>query len=299
MGTDYEKIINCIKPDLDNFVVFSASLFQDNNEMESILKNYLSNRGKLIRPVLVFLFTRAAGIVPEQKHFLLSFCVEILHNASLIHDDIIDNSKKRRGKQTLHTAFDSRLAVLAGDYLLSKAIEALSKIKNTEIIDIQTKFIKKLITGEVNQYFSRYNAASIDDYIKKSENKTASLFQAAVQSVSILNNTPDYSEFARNFGIAFQIHNDLQNFNTVEKISEDMNNGVYTAPVIFYFQKNNITNIKNIDDFFNSPQRELFLEKTRHLIEKFSNMAIENIACLEDNQYKEALIRLCKLYARG
>ena len=78
-----------------------------------------------------------------------------------------------------------------------------------------------------------------------------------------------------------------------------MNNGVYTAPVIFYFQKNNITNIKNIDDFFNSPQRELFLEKTRHLIEKFSNTAIENIACLEDNQYKEALIRLCKLYARG
>ena len=249
-------------------------------------------KGKLIRPVLIFLFTRAAGIVPAKPHYRLAFCDEMLHNASLIHDDIIDDAKTRRNVSTLNSRFDSRFAVIAGDYLLAKAIEALSDLKNSEIIKIHADCIRMLISGETKQYFSRYDALSLSDYIKKSENKTAALFQAALKSVSVLNKTPDLSEFAKNFGIAFQIHNDLKNFEQTRELSDDIKNGIYTAPVLFYLEKFN-----NIDDLPNCADRAVFVEKTKLLIKEFTDRAIENISTIGDNQYKEAIINLCNLYS--
>ena len=295
--SEYKKIADCVKQDISDFEKFCSSMFSENTDIEDILANHLAHRGKMIRPLLVFLFTRAAGLTPDERHFSLAFCVEMLHNASLIHDDIIDDACERRGELTLHNRFDSRFAVIAGDYLLAMAIESLASLKNTEIINIFSRYIKKLITGETKQYFSRYDSLSMDDYIEKSANKTASLFQATLESVSLINKGNDLCDFARNFGIAFQIHNDLKNFE--ENAGDDLKNGVYTAPVIFYLKKNNMTKINNLQDFLNSPDRAYFREKTRELVEKFGAQAIENIKCLEDNQYKRAIIDLCRLYFRG
>ena len=295
--TEYEKITDCVKQDILNFKDFCSLKFSEDIDIERILSEHLSHCGKMIRPLLVFLFTRAAGIAPDERHFSLAFCVEMLHNASLIHDDIIDNAEYRRGVQTLHNRFDSRFAVIAGDYLLAKAIESLSFLKSPEVIDIHAGYIKMLISGETKQYFSRYDILSMDDYIEKSANKTASLFLASLKSLSVLNRSADLDGFARNFGIAFQIHNDLKNFR--EKAGEDLKNGIYTAPVIFYLKDNNMTKINNIDEFLKSADRELLEEKTRKLIENFGTLAIENIKSLEDNQYKRAVIDLCRLYFRG
>lgn len=299
---EYKKIISCIKPDIDAFTGFSAGMFSRDLDIENILLDYLSQPGKLLRPALVFLFTRALGLVPGERHFRLAFCIEMIHNASLVHDDIIDSAPERRGQKTLHTAYDSRFAVIAGDYLLAKAIETVSYIKNTEIIDILSNYIKMLICGETKQYFSRYDALSMEDYIEKSKNKTASLFLAALESAAVLNDSGiDYSDFAQNFGIAFQIHNDLKNFtdsclSLSEKTCDDIKNGTYTAPVIFYMKENNLTKINNPNDVLNCPNRAVFEEKTRGLIKSFAYRAIENINCLEDNQYKKAIIDLCNLY---
>lgn len=297
-NAEYEKIIECIEPELKEFRLFVQNSFHSENKIENLLKAYLNKNGKLIRPALIFLFTKAYNIEISDVHFHLAYCDEMIHNASLIHDDIIDESCTRRGAKTLNSEYSARLAVIAGDYLLAQAIESLSSINNNTVITVHSNYIKKLISGEVNQYFSEYEIPSIKDYIEKSKSKTASLFQAGLESAAILNKTSS-TLFAENFGIAFQIHNDLTNFSSKRGFSDDINHGVYTAPVIFGVEFLNMSKFNNIDELYKPPVYGYCMEKTARLIKEYTDLAIENISDLEDNQYKQAIIDLCNLYAKG
>ncbi len=275
------------------------------NQIKPILKEFLSNNGKKIRPLLIFLVTKAMGCEIAEEHYKLALAQECIHNATLIHDDIIDCSLVRRGKKTINFDYDSKLAVLTGDYLLCEALKILSSFEN-KIIDIHSNTMSKMIEGEIYQYFHRFKLCNIEDYVEKSKNKTAKLFESGILSCSYLNNCSDYeteklSEFALNFGIAFQIQNDIENFENDEKLNEDISNGDFCAPLIFYAQEKN----KNDENIINNPKQAIkqmkkgsAIAKTQELSNFYMEKAIENIAFIEDNLYKKLLIELCNLFIK-
>lgn len=294
---EYNQILNCIKYEIDTFNEYLKKQFCiKNNKIENLLSNLVLRGGKRIRPALIFLITKAQGAQITEKTVQLAFADEMIHNATLIHDDIIDCSLLRRGQKTLNFEYDSKLAVLGGDYLLSLALKELSSLDNGKIIKIHTDSISNLINGELEQYFETGKIISIDKYIEKSRNKTAELFKAGVLSACILSDRTDcigqIENFALDFGTAFQINNDLKD------IEQDAKNKTFTAPILYFMEEkkfnalNNI-NIHQID--LNAPEMTAAIQKTHRLINKYSEQAIENISHLEDNQYKRAIINLIKM----
>ena len=141
-------------------------------------------------------------------------------------------------------------------------------------------------------------------FIEKSKNKTAKLFELGLLSCCYLQNFSEAeinnaSQFALNFGIAFQINNDLKKFNDTTRLNEDLQNGDYSAPIIYYVNdklNGDVNQIKNSNKLTKQLQNSIEIEKTEKLKDKYINLAIENLTLIEDNQYKEALIRLCKLF---
>ena len=285
--------------------IFSFDISDNNkNQLLPILKDFFSIKGKRIRPLLIFLFSGMLGIKENKNIYQLALADELLHNATLIHDDIIECSMLRRGHHTLNFDYDSKLAVLAGDFLLCKVMEILSDFPDENVRNIHSFAMSNIINGELNQYFSRYKLITIDEYIEKSKNKTACLFEAGIVSLGYLGNKSDIQinalrNFAINFGTAFQIKNDLDNFDNPEKINEDISNGDYTAPVIYYLnekypdKKINFSSIKLVT---NQLKNSSAIPNTKALIKKYMNLSIENLSFLEDNLYKQSIIDLCNLY---
>lgn len=304
---EYKRIIQTISNELERFDEYLYNYFSVHNvskeQITPIIKEFLLNKGKRIRPAIIFLFVKAICNEIKEIDYNIAIINELIHNATLIHDDIIDCSMIRRGEKTLNFDYDSKLAVLAGDYLLAKSITILNNIKNDKIQTLHSNTVSALINGELFQYFNRFKLLTIDDYIEKSKNKTAKLFEAGIVSSCIAHQKEEFIEntrnFALNFGIAFQIHNDLKNINNAQKTSEDIKNGDYSAPIIFYAQENNIEMIKNENKLLKDIKNSNAIENTKALIKEYTNKAIENLSFIEDNLYKEALIDLCKLYTRS
>ena len=274
------------------------------NQILPILNEFLSKKGKRIRSLLIFLTTKAMNKEITGCHYKLALCDELIHNATLIHDDIIDCSLYRRGFKTLNFDYDSKLAVLAGDYLLCEVLKTLASYNDERIRKIHSSTLSEMIKGELHQYFNRFKISTINEYIEKSKNKTAKLFEAGILSSAYLNNCSEeeiqhLSNFAINFGIAFQIQNDLDNFNNQEKVNEDIENGDYSAPVIFCALEKygeNVSSLNNVKQMLKQLKNTDAIEKTKSLVKFYIDSAIENISFLEDNLYKRALIDLCNLF---
>lgn len=305
----YKDIIEIVCTDferLDAAISLSLEKQKENNsQILPIIKDFLSSKGKRIRPAMIFLFNRALKNETDDFCIKLAAANELMHNATLIHDDIIDCSLTRRGKKTINFDYDSKLAVLAGDFLLTMVLKLLFDIEDIRIRQIHTKALSKLIEGELHQYFSRYKLLSIDDYIEKSKDKTARLFEAGLLSVYYYknentDNAQDIRNFALNFGTGFQIMNDIAAVFDREKTDEDLKNGDYTAPYIYYLQDKydgDISKIKNLKQLSKQLKNTDSIEKSKHLAKFYLNSAIENISFLDDNQYKRAIIDLCNLIA--
>ena len=301
----FEKKFNGIKSliqeDLDYLEQGLKQTFTDKNPLEKDLSEFLSAPAKRLRPLLGILFLKCVlgGINLKQHDILL--CVELIHNATLIHDDVIDKAENRRTQKTLNVKFDDNLAVVAGDFILSVAMEKIINIGSVEVIRLCTSALKSTCIGEINQYFSKFKITSIDEYIKKSRDKTALLFEIGVLSGLLLSdNKVDAdlikiaTDFSQNFGIAFQIRDDLKNvLNPDEFSTHDISSGVYTAPVIFAYQENeNILNEANLLDAVKSTKG---IEKTKDLMDNYFDKAIFAIKSLEDNVYKRAILELIEL----
>lgn len=277
-------------------------LFPIENYNEQFFENLsfcLSGPSKQLRSCLIFLFTRATGGKIDNNTIKLAAAVEIIHNATLIHDDIIDDADIRRGQKTLHKNYNSKLAIIAGDYLLSCAIKILSDIQNHDIIESFADALKQLCKGEIRQYFAEKRTPSIFEYVEKSNAKTASLFTAALKSAALLNKSLFIKEleiFAKNFGIAFQIKDDLNNF-IDEKFKKplllDMNSGIYTAPVIFAFgEKKDLSAILTETIYKKSVEEENILQTKKLIISKM-NIAKNALIPLPESVYKNAITAIC------
>ena len=276
----YLKIYDVIKHDIDKIDLISDINIQE--PLKTKIFDILNAPSKHIRPLVSFLYLRAVGADIDKEQILYQTAIELVHNASLIHDDIIDNSEIRRKIKTLNSEFDSKLAVISGDYLLSFAIRKVLKIGIPRLTEIFCETLEIMVKGEINQYFGRNKIPKIEEYLKKSEQKTAKLFEAALEGAMIINSQSEQGkksskDFAKNFGIAFQIRDDLINCMTSKS---DIKDGVYTAPVI-YSNSTTIT-VEGI-------------EKTKILLNNYLDLALNSLEDIKENKYKSALIGLVEL----
>ena len=221
----------------------NSSLQAKSKILSSIISYIFNSGGKRFRPALCLLTGKATGGITN-KHIILAELTELIHTASLVHDDIIDSSSLRRGKETINSLWNDKISVITGDFLFAQASMRLGDLENTEIVKIYAKVLSDLCDGEIEQYSYKFNPnISWDYYIQKSTTKTASLFNAACKSAAMLN-TKDKKviEHAENFGnslgIAFQITDDILDFTSTKiksgkEIYSDLKQGLITAPTLF------------------------------------------------------------------
>ena len=274
----------------------SECFLNKRTEISDDIKNFIFAKSKKLRPKLILLFAKAISDNITEEIYNLAICTELLHNSTLVHDDIVDNAQKRRGNLSLNQKLGNNLSVLAGDYLLSLSMIFLAKCKNIECLDIFSNSIKKMCEGEINQHFTLGKIPKLDEYIEKSQNKTAELFKASLISTNLLlgKETKTAENFATNFGIAFQIRDDLLNIletDISKPALSDIHNKIFTAPVIFL--EKNIENLST-EEIIKELKTEKIKQKTIELIKKYATLAIASLDDIKDNQYKDELITLSK-----
>lgn len=298
---NYKKIKDVVREDLDFLESGIKNLFANKNPLNKDLSDFLTAPAKRLRPLLGILFLKCVFGEINLRQYDVLLAVELIHNATLIHDDVIDNADKRRKQETLNVKFDNNLAVVAGDFLLSIAMEKVINAGSVDVIKICTSALKSTCLGEINQYFSKFKITSIDEYIEKSKEKTARLFEIGILSGLLLSEkTADENlkqaaiDFSQNFGIAFQIRDDLINIlNSDYLSSHDVSAGIYTAPVIFAYQENK--DILKEENILEAIKTSKGIEKTRELMDNYFDNSILAIQNLENNAYKKALLELVEL----
>lgn len=257
----YKEILEYFKDNLELVLEeIKSLLFRNKNALNEELCSFLFAKSKRLRPLLVFIIYDAIckpdkNIIPNKNIIKLAAALELLHSATLIHDDIIDEAKLRRAGETFNNRYGAKVATLSGDYLLSLSLNLLSDIGSSKIFKYFAENTLSVCNGEIDQFFNKNKAVTIEKYIEKSKNKTGSLFLAGVKSVLHLIDKeiqPVSCEtenaiigFSENFSLGFQIFDDIENFldKNNEKTSSDIENGIYTLPYLYLLQQNQIYDI--------------------------------------------------------
>lgn len=241
--TTLQSIHQSIAPELEQLhQVIRKQLSTSNPLMDKVVDNYLKTKGKLIRPIIVMLTARMLGQVNERV-LAAAASVELLHNASLIHDDIVDNSATRRGEPTINAVWDNHIAVLVGDFFVSSSMQQAISTGDVRIIDALCHLGKLLSLGELDQIYSaRYHTLTEESYYQIINYKTASLFVACAQMGCYALNVDDermtvLSRFAELLGLCFQIRDDVFDyFDTNEQLGKptgnDLREGKITLPLL-------------------------------------------------------------------
>lgn len=223
---------------------------------DKILDNYTKNSGKNIRALLLIIFSRSNNTNHSNANFYAA-CIELFHLATLVHDDIIDESSLRRGKKSAHLDIGVKLSILLGDFLSLRIINSIEKEDNSKILRLFLNAGEGLLSGELSQLVDSQDISENNyyDYINK---KTGSLFSCACASgLSLIEETSDNINkaniFGSNFGIAFQIFDDIIDLlgdnDTNKDIHSDLKNNVFTLPIIHLIQKEGIE--KTVKPFVN------------------------------------------------
>ncbi len=274
----YEKILEDVSGEISLVVENLTNDMHIQEPLNSKLFELLHAPSKHIRAAISFLYLKAIGIKINEEQISLQVAIELAHNASLIHDDIIDESSSRRNIPTLNKQFGNKLAVISGDYLLSLALKRICKINNPNLTHMFAQTLDDMCQGEIFQFFNKYKFPTLEQYIQKSEQKTAKLFETAICGALLIGKSDiDATKFAKNFGIIFQLRDDLINIKTSKT---DLQDGIYTAPIIF---SNNTKDLK------------FGIEKTVTLLNNYVEETIKLLENIENNKYKEKIIELLEL----
>lgn len=245
--------------------------FDDPLNSNSLL-NFITGASKRIRSGLAILYLMAHGREVTDGIYTLLAAGELIHDSSLLQDDILDDADKRRNSTTIAKEYCAKISILASDYLLASATEKLLALDNKEILEIFKDCSKKMSTAEINQYFLRGQIPSEEEYLEICKNKTASLFVSIFMSAAILSglNISNAATFAEKFGILFQIINDLEDISA----KVDAKNKITTAIGIFG------------------------VEKTQLLLDNYREEMRDLLKEISDNSYKKALEELIEVYGQ-
>ncbi|XP_021736188.1 probable solanesyl-diphosphate synthase 3, chloroplastic [Chenopodium quinoa] len=289
----------------------------ENPLLMSAAEQIFSAGGKRMRPALVFLVSRAtaqlAGLKELTiKHRRLAEIIEMIHTASLIHDDVIDESNLRRGKETVHQRYGTRVAVLAGDFMFAQSSWYLANLENLEVIKLISQVIKDFASGEIKQASSLFDCdVQLEDYLIKSYYKTASLLAASTKGSAIFsevdrNVCESMYEYGRNLGLSFQIVDDILDFTqSAEQLGKpagaDLAKGNLTAPVIFALEKepklreiieSEFSETGSLDEAIELVKSCGGIERARELALEKADIALQSLQCLPDSAYRVALERM-------
>ncbi|HSA06511.1 MAG TPA: polyprenyl synthetase family protein [Candidatus Gastranaerophilales bacterium] len=293
------------------------NMFSGNSELDKMVAYFFKSGGKRLRPAIIILYSRALnrGYLADEN-FRIAEAVEMIHTASLVHDDVIDEAETRRGFQTINKKWGSKLAVITGDYILSRALSKLTSV-GILAVEIFSQTLNALCIGEIMQKNQSFKVISMEEYINKSERKTAKLFMAGMEcAASIMPETNNLviniaRGYSYNFGIAFQIMDDILNFTGDSKklgkpAGNDLKHGIITAPVIFAveeYDKTGDSTLKNLilaglkteKDFKKAVKLVIDsngIQKAQVLAQDYSSKAVNCLANLKDSVYKQSLIDL-------
>ena len=247
----YLELKNLLSNKLDNVeALIQQKLKSDVNLIEKMSNHHLSSGGKRLRALLTLGSAKLTGYNENKRDINLAACVELIHSATLLHDDVIDESELRRGKKTTNSIWGNQSSILVGDYLLSRCFEMMVEDGDLEILKLLSSTSAKIAQGEVLQLQHKGEADLLEEtYIDIINLKTASLFSAATKTGACLSGSNQKEKkalesYGRNLGLAFQIADDALDYYAKEKlfgkeVGKDFFEGKVTLPLITIFQKGN------------------------------------------------------------
>ena len=278
---------------------------------------HLKTGGKRLRALLTLESAKLCGYRKGGRDINLAACVELIHAATLMHDDVIDNAEIRRGKKTLNTIWGNQSSILVGDYLLSRCFEMMVEDGNLEVLRLLSSTSSEIAQGEILQLQHKGEIDMLEEtYLKIISSKTASLFAAATKVGAILaDRNLKYKEalefYGKNLGLTFQIADDTLDYNSElisfgKKIGNDFFEGKITLPIILLYQKiSNLDKVK-LKSFFDKEERGndeldyvIDLIKKNNVIDDcykkadhFINLAFNSLSVFEESKEKEILKNL-------
>jgi octaprenyl-diphosphate synthase len=323
MGTviQLKKQINNSYFDLKNSVEDKLILVEEkiknklSSEVDLVQKMcdyHLTTGGKRLRALLTLGSSKLCGYLKGGRDINLAACVELIHGATLLHDDVIDNSDIRRGKKTTNLIWGNQSSILAGDYLLSRCFEMMVEDGNLEVLKLLSSTSAKIAQGEILQLQHKGEVDMLEEtYLKIISSKTAVLFSAATKVGAILseknNKEKEALEFyGKNLGLTFQIADDALDYNSQinsfgKKVGNDFFEGKITLPIILLFQRSSDSEKKQLENIFKQDIRSAddltiilsliskykIISQCYKKAEHFINLASNSLSIFKDSEEKK------------
>ena len=325
-----EKIQEC--PSLDDVIALSrddmqavdsliaTSLRSDVALVSQVSEYIVMSGGKRLRPVIVLLAARAFGYEGEQ-HIRAAAIVEFIHTATLLHDDVVDSSSRRRGQDSANTVFGNQASVLVGDFLYSRAFQMMVDIDSMRIMQILADATNTIAAGEVMQLMNVHDPDTSEDaYRQVIYRKTARLFEAGAQIAAVLGERGKADEdammrYGQHLGCAFQLVDDALDFNSSadelgKNIGDDLAEGKATLPLIYAMEKGSAADrelvrnaildggLDQLDTITEIIKSTGALQYTASRAQESADSAIAALIDIPESEYKQALITIAKFAVR-
>lgn len=310
-------IQSCISDDIQAVnQVIEQSLYSEVALVNQVANYIINSGGKRLRPMLVLLSAGLFGKVTPHHHQLAAV-VEFIHTATLLHDDVVDESAQRRGQDTANTLFGNAASVLVGDFVYSRAFQMMVAVQNMRVMEVLSNATNVIAEGEVLQLLNVHNADITDDaYLQVIHYKTAKLFEAATRLGAIISqaNPQDeeaLSQYGMHIGTAFQLIDDVLDLsgNALEigkNLGDDLSEGKPTLPLLYAMRNGNATEASAIkhaieqgglDDLptvLSAVERTGALQHVREIAASEAELACAAIAHFSDSTYKQSMLTLAR-----
>lgn len=310
------SIIQPISADMDAVnTVIRQQLHSDVPLVNQIAEYIISAGGKRIRPVLVLLMANAYGY-RGREHHILAAVVEFIHTATLLHDDVVDESSMRRGRQTANALFGNAASVLVGDFVYSRAFQMMVGVRNMRVMEILADATNVIAEGEVLQLLNMHDPDVTEErYLQVIRSKTAKLFEAAAQLGALIAGASEgeveaAAEYGRSLGTAFQLIDDVLDYSgnaadIGKNVGDDLREGKPTLPLIHLMQSGTEQQRALVRDCIEQGSTEHFddilaaithsgaLDYTKREAEKAAQRAANAISSLAPSTFKDSLLQLC------
>jgi octaprenyl-diphosphate synthase len=293
-----------------------AQLHSDVVLIEQMGEYIVNSGGKRLRPVIAVLAARACGYQGD-KHYLTAAIIEFIHTATLLHDDVVDSSALRRGKETANSIWGNEASVLVGDFIFSRAFEMMVQVGDMRVMDILSTTSNTIAEGEVLQLMNCNDPDTTEEqYMQVIRCKTAKLFGAAAQIGALLAGKPIKQEqslesFGKHLGTAFQLIDDVLDYRadaeTMGKnVGDDLAEGKPTLPIIYALKNATAKQAKRLAEIIEKGDRDSFkfvmgviqqtkaLDYTENMAKQEAEKAKQALQCLPDSEYKTALSSLAE-----
>ena len=316
---DYKAIQALVETDMQAVDGLITRRLESDVVLVNQLSSYIINSGgKRLRPMLALLMARACGYDGE-KHVDIAAIVEFIHTATLLHDDVVDESDMRRGKETANNVWGNQAAVLVGDFLYSRAFEMMVDVDEMRVMNIMAQTTNIIAEGEVLQLLNINDAETSEErYFDVIYSKTAKLFEAACQLGGVLAGLPEDKEkavaqYGVHLGTAFQLVDDILDYiadseEMGKNVGDDLAEGKPTLPLIRAMQVSNDNNqiedmalirsaieeggLDRIDEIMKIIEKTKSLEYTIETAKRETALANKSLEAIPDNEFKTALIEL-------